>query len=160
MLDATNPAPCAGKHMLTQGPSSPGKPEGCSFVMPQAYVRSCAFPCRRLLDNTGTLVAYGSARMPAPTVVPATSAAAPSTEPGSCRSVLSLRLLNSRGWDDSWPSGPGLPAFAGVTVPAGASVCSVMALGPSVPLEAHRVLRSCGLGTRRQYVRPTCRAGG
>jgi len=93
-------------------------------------------------------------------VVPATSAAAPSTEPGSCRSVLSLRLLNSRGWDDSWLSGPGLSALAGGTVLAGASACSVLARAPSVPLEAHRVPRSCDAGTRRLHVRPSCRARG
>ena len=44
----------------------------------------------------------GSARMPAPTVVPATSAAAPSTVPGSCFNVSGLRELNSRKLP--WPS--------------------------------------------------------
>ncbi len=107
-----------------------------------------------------TFVAYGSARIPAPTVVPATSAAAPSTEPGSCRSVLSLRLLNSRGWVGSWLSGPGLSAFAGGRTLAGPSACSVLAVAPSVPREAQRLPRSCDVGTRRLHVRPSCRAGG
>jgi hypothetical protein len=46
--------------------------------------------------NPAAAVTSGRARMPAPTVVPAMSNAAPATVPGSCLSVLGLRFENSR----------------------------------------------------------------
>ena len=47
--------------------------------------------------NPEACVTAGSAKIPAPTVVPATRAAAPSTVPGSCRSVSGLRFEKRRG---------------------------------------------------------------
>ena len=46
--------------------------------------------------NPASTVAFGRARIPAPTVVPATKQAEPKSDPGSCFMLTALTLLQSR----------------------------------------------------------------
>ena len=97
MLLGTKPAPCRrGEDELSPefGPNTFAKPAAANCVQacPAQLESSTCSPVHVIaywagMIGGGTCVVYGRARMPAPTVVPATRAAAPKTEPGWCASV-------------------------------------------------------------------------
>ena len=88
-MDTMETPPAPSSHMVLRLTSASSSPVTTAYPAPP--VRATA----EALNPAGAVVA-GSARIPAPTVVPATRVMAPSTLPGWCRIVWGSTLDQSR----------------------------------------------------------------